>query len=165
MGLSGALLIYLPVLAWVGYTRFAAPGTIPEALDMGPLEMIVAPPGRAALLAAGLSLLPALGALYALWQAQALFALYRGGETLSPAPARRIGRIGWGLLAAAGLGLAVRPAVAVALTAANPPGTRLLAVSFGSGDVGLGLAAGLMIVIGWVMREAAAVAEENRSFV
>lgn len=166
MWLSRAALVLLPpIWIWLGYERFVAPATIPQALDMMPLDLGASPSSGAAMLAAFLSVLPELGTYFALWQAQALFRLYRDGETLSPAPARRIGGIGTGLLLATGLAVAVRPAAALALSLSNPPGQRLVAMSFGSGDVALLLAAGLMVVIGWVMREAAAVAEENRRFV
>ena len=48
---------------------------------------------------------------------------------------------------------------------ANPPGERVLTISLEGADLGQVLAGGLMVVIGWAMREAAVVAEENRGFI
>lgn len=131
-----------------------------------PEVVVQAPPGPAlwALILVLLAL-PLLAGLAVLWQVQALFALYSRGDTLSPAPAERIGRIGLWLLAVAVLSVAVRPLVVGLATLGNAPGERMIAVSLGSTDLVLALAAVLMVVIGHVMNEAARVAEENRAFV
>lgn len=109
--------------------------------------------------------LPLFGALYVLWQMRRLFQLYRRGETLGAPAAVAILRIGAGLLATLILGIISHSLQILVLTLRNPPGERALSIAFSSQDFGLALAGGLMLVIGWVMREAVAAAEENRSFV
>ncbi|MEM9343045.1 MAG: DUF2975 domain-containing protein [Pseudomonadota bacterium] len=110
-------------------------------------------------------LVPGLAVLYAIWQCQALFKLYRLGHTLSAEAAQRIRQIGMGCLAAALLSILVRPVQVLILTAANAPGERAVAISFSSGDVGFALAGGLMIVIGATMAEAARIAEEHKAII
>ncbi|HHL20403.1 MAG TPA: DUF2975 domain-containing protein [Aliiroseovarius sp.] len=127
---------------------------------------IAAPPGPAPLaIVFGLLAVPQLMALFVLWQLERLFGLYRRGDTLTTAPALRIRRIGLGVVAAALLSLLLRPVAGAILTLGNPAGERQLVVTLSSADIGLVLAGGLMVVIGWVMGEAARIAEENRGFV
>lgn len=109
--------------------------------------------------------LPALAAIWTLAQAQALFRHYAAGDVLSSESARRLSRIGSGLLAIAALGVIVRPIQTVLASLGNPPGERVLALTLQGPDFGLVLAGGLMTVIGWVMAEAARIAEDNRGFV
>ncbi|WP_316647130.1 DUF2975 domain-containing protein [Ovoidimarina sediminis] len=140
----------------------------------GPRALATALPGLAVpaslpapLLAAGIAagLLPALAVAYVLWQMRGLFDFYRRGASLGHGAARQIRRIGAGLLATAALALAARTLQALALTAANPPGERILAFHIASSDVGFLLSGGLMLVIGAVMADAARIAEDNAGFV
>lgn len=112
-----------------------------------------------------LNLLSPLILLLALNQMRQLFGHYAKGEVLSHRCARRIQRIGQGLLALAILPLAVQPIQSVLLTLANPPGQRSVSVGINSEMLFFALAGGLIIVIGWAMREASDVAAENRTFV
>ncbi|HHL20099.1 MAG TPA: DUF2975 domain-containing protein [Aliiroseovarius sp.] len=109
--------------------------------------------------------LPTAATIFVLWQLEALFGLYRRGETLTRAPARRIRRIGLGVVTLALVSVLVRPVAGLVLTMANPPGARQLSVTLSSADIGLILAGGLMVMIGRIMGEAARIAEENRGFV
>jgi len=110
-------------------------------------------------------LVPGLAILYAIWQCQALFRLYRLGHALSADAAMRIRKIGVGCLFTVLLSILVRPMQLLVLTAANAPGERSVAISVSSGDVGFALAGGLMIVIGATMAEAARIADEHRAIV
>lgn len=128
--------------------------------------VLVAPPspGRFGLLLLVLAL-PQLAVLYVLWQLERLFGLYRRGETLTAAPALRIRRIGLGIMVAALMSVLMRPLAGLILTLGNPPGERMLVLLLSSTDIGLVLAGGLMLVVGWIMGEAVRIAEENRGFV
>jgi len=109
-----------------------------------------------------------LGVLVLLWtlnEMRKLFAGYQRGEVLTTSSAHRIERIGWGLLGLAILPFVLLPIQTILLTLANPAGERVLSVGISSDMVGFALAAGLMIIIGWAMRQAADVADENRAFV
>ena len=123
----------------------------------------LAPMHRAAVGAIGV--IPGLAMLYVLREMARLFGRYAAGETLTQPCAGHILRIGAGLLAAVALEVISRPLQILAASLANPPGERVLAVSLEGADLGQVLAGGLMVVIGWTMREAARVAEENRGFV
>lgn len=104
-------------------------------------------------------------AAYILWNMRTLFGFYKSGETLSARCADQILRIGQGLLAVGIIGFLSNTVIVLLLTMANEVGTRTLAFTFTDGDIGFFLAGGLIVVIGWVMREAVQVAEENRGFV
>ncbi|WP_213546514.1 DUF2975 domain-containing protein [Vannielia litorea] len=126
-------------------------------------ERALAPLHRAGV--AALGALPALAMLYLLREMARLFGRYAAGETLTEACARHILRIGAGLLVAVALELVTRPLQIMLASLANPPGERVLTISLEGADLGQVLAGGLMVVIGWAMREAAVVAEENRGFI
>ncbi|MDF0601098.1 DUF2975 domain-containing protein [Psychromarinibacter sp. C21-152] len=112
-----------------------------------------------------LGALPALAMIYVLGQMAALFALYAAGEALSVRCARRLLNIGAGLFAGVVLELVARPAQILLASLANPPGQQVLSLGVEGADLGQILAAGLLVTVGWTMREAARIAEENRGFV
>ncbi len=114
---------------------------------------------------AAIGALPVAAMIYALTHVRALFARYSQGETLTPACAKHIHQIGMGLLASAMLGLVTRPIQIMLASLSNPPGERVLALGVGSADLGLVLAGGLMLTIGWVMGDAARIAEDSKSIV
>lgn len=94
-----------------------------------------------------------------------LFVSFQKGQALTVESAHLIERIGRGLLGLAVLPFILFPIKSVILSMANPVGERTLSVSLSSTSVGFALTAGLLIVIGWAMREAAAAVDENRTFV
>lgn len=103
--------------------------------------------------------------LFTLNAMRQLFEAYRDGEVLTDYCARLIQQIGQGFLALAAASFVIRPIQSVLLTMANPPGQRSLAISVNNEMIFFVLAGGLIIVIGWAMREAADAASENRAFV
>ncbi len=117
------------------------------------------------ILAAGLSLLRPLILLWTLNEMRKLFGAYISGDVLTDHAARLIQRIGQGFVAMAVVPFLLRPVQSVLLTMANPPGQRSLAVGLDSEMIFFALSGGLIIVIGWAMREASAAAAENRAIV
>ncbi|MGV6848762.1 MAG: DUF2975 domain-containing protein [Marinibacterium sp.] len=111
------------------------------------------------------SLLPAAALLWALVTIWRLFGRYRQGVIFGVECSRYIRRTGQALLMFAVLRLIAYPAQVVLLTAGNAPGERSLAVSISHADLGLVLGGGLLLVIGWVMGQAAQLAEDNAGFV
>jgi hypothetical protein len=110
-----------------------------------------------------LGLLPLAAALSAIVAAARLFARFESGRTLDPASARLVGMIGRAVVAAAVLGVVARSLAGA--WASSRAGEGALAVTIGTGDLAA-LGAGLLVVVlGWALGEAAAVAEENRRFV
>ena len=94
-----------------------------------------------------------------------LFGAYVKGHVLTEASARLIQRIGQGFLALAIVPFVLRPVQSVLMTLANPPGERSITIGLDSDMIFFALSGGLIVVIGWAMREAADVAAENKSFV
>ncbi|WP_341368235.1 hypothetical protein [Yoonia sp. BS5-3] len=94
-----------------------------------------------------------------------LFEAYQRGEVLTDRSAKLIQRIGQGFLALAIIPFVLRPIQSVLLTWNNPPGGRSLAIGLDSDMLFFALSGGLIIVIGWAMREASVVASENKAFV
>ena len=103
--------------------------------------------------------------LYGLWHARLLFASYERGEVFTSTAAGHIRLVGLAMLINAILSVAVHTLGSILLTYDNMAGSRAIAVSFSSDTYSLVLTGGLLIVIGWVMREAARLSEENRQFV
>ncbi|MCY1128158.1 DUF2975 domain-containing protein [Frigidibacter sp. RF13] len=113
----------------------------------------------AASLVIALALVLVLPILHMLVEMRSLFGNYRRGEILTEASARHILGIGRAMLSLAVLKVVV-PAIQLLLLTGDT-------LSFGLNDnfVIFMLAGGFLVTIGWAMREAAELAEENRGFV
>jgi hypothetical protein len=94
-----------------------------------------------------------------------LFGRYRQGEILSDACAADILRIGQALFAVAAMTVIVPMLQILILSWGLGQGQRLLVLGVEGGTLGFLLSGGLLIVIGWVMREAVEAAEDARGFV
>jgi hypothetical protein len=118
--------------------------------------------GQAGLVAAvGIaSVLPMIMALRAMAR---LFACYQRGEVLSDANAETILTIGRALLLVAAFTVLVPTLQTLIISWYGSQ--RILSIGLGGGTLGFALAAGLLTVIGWAMREAARVKTENEGFV
>ncbi len=103
--------------------------------------------------------------LMAAWNMRGLYGRYLRGEILSNACARHIQRIGQALLGLSAWLLLSPTLQMLSLTYDNPPGERVLSIAFDSGSLGLALSGGLLLTIGWAMRDAARAVEENAAFV
>lgn len=107
-----------------------------------------------------LSVLPLVAALRAMAR---LFSHYQAGDILSHENAETILRIGRALLVVAVFAVLV-PAMQTLVLGWNAP-QKVLAIGLDGGTLGFLMSAGLLTVIGWAMREAAAVKAENEGFV
>ena len=116
--------------------------------------------GLILLLAGPVSLL-----VYAMWRISRLFACYERGRIFAPAAARHIRAAGAALAANGALSIPINTLAVLLMTYDNAPGKRMLAVEVSSTNYATLLFRGLLIVIGWVMHEAARVADENRRFI
>ncbi len=103
--------------------------------------------------------------LYGLWHARLLFTSYEKGEVFTGRAAGHIRLVGLAMLINAILSPVVHTLGSILLTYDNMAGSRAIAISLSSDTYSLLLTGGLLIVIGWVMREAARLSEENRQFV
>jgi hypothetical protein len=156
------LSVVLPVLVLV----YAGKGVADPASLLSLLPVV--PPGTAVTIwQAGLigaialvSVLPMVAALRGMVR---LFGRYRDAEVLSAENADTILRIGRALLLVALFAVLV-PTLQILILSWNAP-QRTLSIGLDGGTLGFLMAAGLLTVIGWAMREAAAVKAENEGFI
>lgn len=139
----------------------------PEALraDYPHLDLPAQLSNATYLSALAIKAIPIAVGLFILWQMQGLFGLYMQGETLTLNCTHRILRIGQGLVCLGLVSILTTTLVIAILSLGNPPGQRYLSISFGDGEMRSLLAGGLMVIIGWISKEAARAEEENKAFV
>ncbi|GAB1479469.1 hypothetical protein MASR2M74_20330 [Paracoccaceae bacterium] len=103
--------------------------------------------------------------LYALWQAHRLFAAFARGDILVPATGMRLFRVGLGFALVLPAQLLASGVTSLLLTWSNPSGGRALALSVDPAHAMLAVAGLLILTVGWVMTEAARIAEDNAQIV
>ena len=112
-----------------------------------------------------ISLLPVALYLVGLCNVWLLFRVFARGQVFAETTGRRIGWIGLVIAVLPLVSILAASAWSVAASIDNPPGERELSISLSGTDL-LGVLLGvLLVVIGWVIREAARIADENQSFV
>lgn len=104
-------------------------------------------------------------AFWALWNVLALFRSYRHGAVFTAAAGRRLRRLGIAFCAFPLVQALVSGLMSLLFTLNNPPGERHLAVSLEGSHLIIGVAGALFIVVGWVMTEAAQIADDHRQIV
>lgn len=114
-------------------------------------------------LAAAVALISVLPMVAALRAMARLFGRYQAAEVLSLENADTILRIGRALVLVS-LFTVLLPTLQTLILSWNAP-DRTLAIGLDGGTLGFLMAAGLLTVVGWAMREAARVKLENEGFV
>ncbi|MEP9377035.1 hypothetical protein ABLE91_09995 [Aquabacter sp. CN5-332] len=112
-----------------------------------------------------LTAVPLLALAYGLLQVRRIFQDFATGRMITPTLARRLELFGGTVLAQAFLSPLAGAALSVVVTAGNPSGQRMLALSIGSQDMLCALFGVLLIGVGLVMHEAARIAEDHAGFV
>ena len=102
---------------------------------------------------------------YALFAIAGIFRMFAKGEWFSPSISRHLKRFGIALLLFGGATPLVRMLMVGIITMQNPPGQRMLAIGFSANDFVLVLVGTLIIMLGYTMREAVRMADENRQIV
>jgi len=102
---------------------------------------------------------------YALFAVARIFRMFARGDWFSPDISRCLQRFGIALLLFGAVTPLVRALLTVIITMQNPPGQRMLAIGFSSNDFVLVLVGTLIIMLGYTMREAVRMADENRQIV
>lgn len=108
---------------------------------------------------------PLMVLLYGLWQIKHLFQLFGKGSYFTTSGSQHLLRFGAALLLAAPAGVITRAVSSVLLTMQNEEGSRHLVLQAGSNDYFLIVLGGLLLAVGWVMREAARMASELNEIV
>ncbi|KZM49247.1 hypothetical protein [Labrenzia sp. OB1] len=100
-----------------------------------------------------------------LWNIRQLFAQFEDGAFFAPATQAHVLNAGFWLLAYGVFDILSDPISSVLLTWDNAPGKRSLEIALNGGEFFFLVFGALLLVFGWIMREAAALANENRQFV
>ncbi|MCB2108619.1 MAG: DUF2975 domain-containing protein [Rhodobacteraceae bacterium] len=161
-------LLAVMVLTWglIAYISFgdpegllAHPWLAQTGFDLGAITPIKRVAVFAALIVAAL---PYQWGLFELWR---MFRAFSAGDVLTPASVAHFRRFAVALT----LGVFSSPVgsglMSLALSIGMPPGQRAFAIAFSSESLLSGMLGAAMIVVGWVLGEAVAAADENRSFV
>lgn len=110
----------------------------------------------------GLTFIAALPVLSGLNHLRRLFLLYARGTMFSKSNVQALRGLGWCLIFFAIVQVLFTPAMALALSAGNPPGERLLSLGVTAGMLEAAIVGGLLLVIAWVMNEARKIDEEQQ---
>lgn len=107
------------------------------------------------------SLLPCGVVMYALNQLIALFRRYEQADIFSVLTVSYYQKLGYVFFYWALASFIYRGLISVALSFNNPPGERVLTLSFGSMDLMVILCGFVVLIISWVMKEAQKIADEH----
>ncbi|MEO9530492.1 DUF2975 domain-containing protein [Roseibium sp.] len=99
------------------------------------------------------------------WNLRQLFVQFHDGAFFAPATQAHILNAGFWLIAYGLFDILSDPVSSVLLTWDNAPGARRLEVELSGGEFFSLVFGALLLVFGWIMREAASLADENRQFV
>lgn len=159
--ITSALLVATPIVAGAAFWHdWADPSDVLARVpDLPDLTQMT----RAKLIwLAAIGVAGTIPVLLTFWNMRGLLRHYRNGDIVSPDCVRRILHIGGALLAMALWGVLGRTLQLLALTYDNPAGSKILTFGIEGSSLGLALAGGVLITIGWVMGEAS---REIESFV
>jgi hypothetical protein len=150
------LLLLLPALLDVSTGTLALTGVDRMLVDVPVLQRL----GLAAVVALAFWLLCRI-----FWNVRQLFCRFSEGVFFTPGTQSHILKVGTWLLAYGVFDVLSDPIGSVLLTLDNVPGERRLELELSGSEFFFLIFGALMIVFGWIMREAASIAEENRHFV
>lgn len=100
-----------------------------------------------------------------IWNIRQVFKRFQMMEFFSPKTLANVISIGVWLIIFAVFDLISDPIGSVILTYDLPPGERSLEVSLDGAEIFCFILGALMLLFGWILREAALIADENRQFV
>jgi hypothetical protein len=147
----------------IGFLFATDPDTVELTSFQVPAGVIVV--GPVFWLGFAVSLIPTGFAIWAILLLRRLFRCYMEREVLTANCATLIKKSGLALLCMAVSRILLQPLVTALMSWSAPPGERVLALGFGTEDLNFFFVAGVLVVIGWAMHEAASAAEENKAFV
>lgn len=157
--LFGALIFIKPMsdlLYWLSFNHLPAgfnnelPVTVTEPLSTSTL-----------IFAFLISLIPTSIIIYGLINLKNLFALYEKGVVFTQKNVQCFRHIGLALIALIFANLVHGALLSVVLTINNPVGERILSLTFGSEDFSVLIMGAMIILVSWVMNEAASLEHEQ----
>lgn len=161
--LANLLIVLVPVACIVYWASFNSINWPPPNVLTG---LVHKPYGSRTLLAGFLaSTLPCGLLVYAIYQLRQLFGLYRDGEIFTSKNCACLLHLGYAMLAWLPVGMSFDAIVSLAVTLGNPPGQHYLAIGVHTMDIVVFLMGAVFVVLAWVMREGARIAEEQAQFV
>ncbi len=107
------------------------------------------------------SLIPNAVIIYGLFNLKELFSLYEKGIVFTQKNVQCFQRIGFSIIGFVFACIIKTPFLSLALTMYNPPGEHMLSLQFGSENVSTLIMGALVILISWVMNEAAKLEHEQ----
>ncbi|NQW09159.1 MAG: DUF2975 domain-containing protein [Alphaproteobacteria bacterium] len=160
MVVSGVLAAAGPILlipVWLSFEHFAA--AMVPGLRIDSLSELDRAGGYL------ISLLPAGIAAWGFITLSRLFARFASGDTLGAANARLLHRFACAVLFTAPAKWLSGALLSVWLTRDAAPGEHQLILSLSSNDIAFAALGMLLMILSWVMRDAAEIADEHRQFV
>lgn len=137
-----------------------------ETIDMGEAERPIGDIPFYQRIGLAVLLMGAIGTLMiALWQIRQLFDRFRQTDFFSAAALSRMLALGWWLVAFGVYDIVSDPIGSVLLTLDYPEGQKEVAIEIEGAEIFFMIFGTIMILFGWIMREAASIAEENKQFI
>ncbi len=137
-----------------------------ETIDFGETERLLAEIPQ--MQRVGLSVLTAIAIgilLVAGWNMRQVFKRFQDMEFFAPKTLANVIAFGVWLIAFGVYDLFSDPIGSLVLTYDYPPGKRALDISIDGGEFSFLILGSLMLLFGWILREAALIADENRQFI
>jgi hypothetical protein len=161
--LASLAMIVLPLYLISYWMLDGLPSMVPDLGDIAFSKSQLSPLARwCGLLVMAI---PVVTALLALRYLRRLFCLYEKMEIFSRRCVKCIRRFGWTLLIGQLLYPLYCALMSLVLTSANPPGERAVVISVGLTQLGLMAAAGMILLISWVMEEGKKLQDEQAATV
>ena len=103
--------------------------------------------------------------LYGMLALRRLFDAYRLGAIFAAGNALHLRTFAVSVVVSAIVKILVTPLISVILSWHNPPGTRAVAISFGSNDISALFVGLLFLIVAWIMAEAQKLADDNAQII
>ena len=146
---------------WSNFELWAA--THPELANLQPLPSPM--PARTLALGFLIAMIPGGIAVYAVWRLRSLFGLYAKGLIFTAESSRCLHAFALAVLLTALAKPISGALMSVALTWGNPPGERMLSISFGSSEITTIFVGCVFLIIARIMEEGRELAEEQAQIV
>ena len=137
-----------------------------ETIDFGPIERPIA--DMPLLQRAGLAALTGVAFLLltgAFWHVRRIFAQFQKTDFFSPSTLSTVFTFGIWLIAFGVLDAANDPISSYLASVDLPPEQQVIEMEINGGEIFFMMLGALMLLFGWILREAALIADENKQFV